>query len=278
MNPDEYCQQQVARSGSSLYASLLFTGPDKRSAIIAVHAFNQAVQTVIDTCSETAIARTRLDWWRQELANCYAGNPRHPISEALQAPLQRYDLAQEYFSEMLDAADMDLEPVAYPTFRELGLYCYRSSGVTSLLCSDILGYEQRATAQFAGTLGTALSLVRLLRNVRQHSHAGRLYLPEDLLDAHGLSPQDLQTTTSSDKHRALFRQVSEQARQFFQEAETQLPDIDRYRQHPALIQSAIARTLLNEIEADGFHLLEHRIKLTPFRKLWIAWHTHRRSK
>jgi len=37
--------------------------------------------------------------------------------------------------------------------------------------------------------------------------------------------------------------------------------------------AAIYRTLLAEIERDGFHVLKTRTSLTPLRKFWIAWKT-----
>lgn len=36
-------------------------------------------------------------------------------------------------------------------------------------------------------------------------------------------------------------------------------------------------TLLQEIEGDHFRVLEHRIALTPLRKLWLAWSTKHRE-
>ncbi len=43
------------------------------------------------------------------------------------------------------------------------------------------------------------------------------------------------------------------------------------------MMAAIYRTLLGEVEADGYHVLQQRISLTPIRKLWLAWKTYVRG-
>ena len=59
----------------------------------------------------------------------------------------------------------------------------------------------------------------------------------------------------------------------FDEALTMLPAADRHSQKPGLMMASIYRTLLREIESDGFKVLNQRVSLTPLRKLWIAWRT-----
>jgi phytoene synthase len=67
------------------------------------------------------------------------------------------------------------------------------------------------------------------------------------------------------------------ARRWHQNALDALPLEDRRTQRPGLIMAAIYRALLDEIERDGYAVLDHRIALTPLRKLWIAWTTARRG-
>ena len=67
------------------------------------------------------------------------------------------------------------------------------------------------------------------------------------------------------------------ARRWYARAMDALPAEDRRAQRPGLIMAAIYRALLDEIERDGYRVLDHRIALTPLRKLWIAWKTARRA-
>ena len=80
MSPDEYCQQKAAQSGSSFYYSFLFLPPERRRAITALYAFCREVDDTVDDCTDEAVARTKLAWWRKEIAAMLNGNPTHPVS------------------------------------------------------------------------------------------------------------------------------------------------------------------------------------------------------
>ena len=78
MTPDEYCQQKAVQSGSSFYYSFLFLPPERRRAITALYAYCREVDDVVDECTDANVARTKLKWWRDEVANLYDGKPQHP--------------------------------------------------------------------------------------------------------------------------------------------------------------------------------------------------------
>ncbi len=70
---------------------------------------------------------------------------------------------------------------------------------------------------------------------------------------------------------------AQRAQAVYDEAFALLPNADRRAQRPGLIMASIYRALLDEIERDGFHVLNQRISLTPIRKLWLAWKTYVRG-
>lgn len=275
MTPQEYCQQKAANSGSSFYYSFLFLPEEQRQAIMALYAFCREVDEVVDECSETDVARAKLDWWRGELANTFAGRPQHPVTRALQPALARYNLPEEYFREIIDGMQMDLDYDAYPTFTELSLYCYRVAGVVGLLSAEIFGYEDRRTTKYANDLGLAFQLTNILRDVREDVARGRVYLPLDEMKKFDVSPSDLTLPQTSDRVRDLFAFQAERARHYYERAFSHLPESDRWSQRSGVIMAAIYRRLLEEIERDGFRVLEHRVRISPLRKLWIAWRTAR---
>ncbi len=278
MSPDQYCQQKAAASGSSFYYAFLFLEPGQRRAITALYAFCREVDDVVDECRDTGVARRKLDWWRGELERCFAGAPQHPVSRALQAPLEHFNLPQEYFQEIVDGMQMDLDRSRYDSFSDLALYCQRVAGVVGLLSAEIFGYRERGTPDYAQQLGTAFQLTNILRDVREDACRGRIYLPMDELDRFGVDPRDLLLGRPGERQRALFAFQAQRARQYYQGALQRLPAADRYAQRAGLIMAAIYQALLDEIEADGFRVLEQRIQLTPLRKLWIAWRTAGREK
>jgi phytoene synthase len=278
MSPDQYCQDKAAASGSSFYYSFLFLPAAQRRAIQALYAFCREVDDVVDECSDANVAQRKLDWWRGEIDAAFAARPGHPVSKALQPALQQYNLPAEYFHEIIDGMAMDLERRYYETFSELALYCHRVAGVVGLLSAEIFGYRQRETLKYAETLGTAFQLTNIIRDVREDAERGRLYLPLDELRACDLEPESILFEAQGEKLRALLTQQAQRARDYYTRAFSRLPEQDRYAQRGGLIMARIYQILLEEIEADGFRVVEHRIRLTPLRKLWIAWTTARRER
>ena len=278
MSPDEYCQNKAAASGSSFYYSFLFLPAEQRRAIMALYAFCREVDDVVDECSDRDVARRKLDWWREEIAACFSGQPKHPVTAALASALQSYNLPAEYFQEIIDGMNMDLEQQRYESFSELALYCHRVAGVVGLLSAEIFGYQQRTTLKYAESLGTAFQLTNIIRDVREDAGRGRIYLPLDELLEYRINPHDLLNGEINDELPPLLRFQAERANSYYQRALGQLPDQDRYAQRSGLIMTAIYQTLLSEIQADGYQVMQHRIRLTPVRKLWIAWTTSRRER
>ena len=278
MNPDDYCQRKAAASGSSFYYSFLFLPAEQRRAILALYAFCREVDDLVDECNDTGVARLKLQWWREEIGRAFQGNPQHPVTQALQPHLQRYNLPEEYFREILDGMEMDLTQQRYADFSALALYCYRAAGVVGLLAAEIFGYRDRGTLKYATELGTALQLTNILRDVREDARRGRIYLPQDELRAAGAQEEDILRGASTPRLQALFAQQAARARDYYARAEQSLPEVDRATQRSGLIMAAIYRTLLDEIEDDDFRVLERRVALTPLRKLWIAWKIVRREK
>jgi len=278
MSPDRYCQEKAAASGSSFYYSFLFLPPAQRQAITALYAFCREVDDVVDECSDVGVASAKLDWWRSEIERCFTGEPTHPVTCALREPVQTRNLPREYFQEIIDGMAMDLDKVRYESFSDLALYCHRVAGVVGLLSAEIFGYRDRHTLKYAETLGTAFQLTNILRDVREDAERGRIYLPLDELLEYRVNPHDLLNLQPGEGMRALCHHQAQRAHDYYQRALDYLPDIDRETQRSGLIMAAIYRTLLREIEADGYRVMEHRVGLTPLRKLWIAWTTARRER
>ncbi|MBL1433446.1 MAG: squalene synthase HpnD [Gammaproteobacteria bacterium] len=277
MDPDKYCQEKAAASGSSFYYSFLFLNPIQKQAMVALYAFCREVDDIVDECTEESIARTKLQWWREEISRLFTKEPRHPVSKALLSSLGNFDLAEEYFQEIIDGMEMDLDYEAYPSFKELGLYCHRVAGVVGLLSAEIFGYQDRKTLDYARDLGFAFQLTNILRDVREDADRGRLYIPLDELKQHNVSAEDIFAHKNSDAMQALFKTQAKRAADYYEKAHSLLPEVDRYPQRCGLIMSAIYETTLREVEADGFRVLNHRTSLTPLRKLWVAWKTARKE-
>lgn len=278
MTPQEYCQDKAAKSGSSFYYSFRFLPEKRRDAIIALYAFCREIDDVVDEIPDHNIATIKLQWWRDEIKRLFHSEATHPVTKALKIHLVSFNLAEEYFQEIIDGMAMDLEFDTYPTFKELSLYCYRVASVVGLLSVEIFGYEDRKTLKYAHDLGMAFQLTNILRDVYEDAIRGRIYIPQEDLQRFNVTMDDLLKKQTTDNIIELFKFQKQRAEEYYQKAFAQLPDSDRHSQRSGIIMAAIYQATLEEIEKDGFRVLEHRIRLTPLRKLWIAWKTARKEK
>jgi len=277
VTPDQYCEQKAAQSGSSFYYSFLFLPPARRRAITALYAFCREVDDVVDDCAEPAIARTKLAWWRNEVASMYGGTPQHPVAQALTAAAAAYKLPQELLHEIIDGMEMDLTQRRYADFAALELYCYRVAGVVGLLSAEIFGYSDPDTLKYARNLGTAFQLTNIIRDVGEDARRDRIYLPLDELARYNVPVADIMHARESEGFIRLMNFQIERALGYYRDALALLPAADRKAQRAGLVMAAIYRTLLSEIKADGSKVLVQRTSLTPLRKLWIAWKTWMRG-
>ncbi len=273
MTPDEYCQQKAAQSGSSFYYSFLFLPAQRRRAITALYAFCREVDDVADEVSDVGIARTKLAWWRTEVANLFAGHPQHPVTRALEPFVAPYGLDAARLNEIIDGMEMDLVHHRYADFAALELYCHRVAGVVGQLSASIFGHTEPATLEYAEALGIAFQLTNIIRDVGEDARRDRVYLPAEDLARFGLTAEDILQRRGDERFRALMAFEADRAQSYYEAACAKLPAADRSSQRAGLIMAAIYRTLLAEIRRDRFAVLEQRIALTPLRKLWIACRT-----
>lgn len=277
MSPDEYCQQKTVQSGSSFYYSFLFLPPERRRAITALYAFCREVDDTVDEATDGSVARIKLAWWRTEVSKMYSGTPTHPVMLALQPHIATYQLEEKHLLAIVDGMEMDLDQSRYLDYPGLQRYCWHVAGVVGILSASIFGYTNPQTLAYAEKLGLAFQLTNIIRDVGDDARKGRIYLPVNDLQQFGVTANDLLKLQHSDKFEALMRFQAERAQAIYDEALALLPKEDRRAQRPGLMMAAIYRTLLDEIQRDGFHVLNQRISLTPLRKLWLAWKTYVRT-
>ena len=271
MTPEQYVQQKAVASGSSFYYAFLFLPAPRRAAITAFYAFCREVDDVVDETSDAGVAATKLAWWKSEVAQSFAGQPSHPVMKALMPHASAYAIEARHLQAVIEGCQMDLEQTRYLDYPNLQRYCHLVAGVVGEVAARIFGQTDAATTVYAHTLGQALQLTNIIRDVGEDSLRGRIYLPISDLQRFDVKAHEILKRMYSDRFTALMQFQAQRAHGLYEEALALLPVADRRAQKPGLMMASIYRTLLREIEADNFQVLHQRIKLTPLRKLWLAW-------
>lgn len=273
MTPDAYCQQKASASGSSFYYSFLFLPPERRRAITALYAYCREVDDAVDETSDPAVAGAKLDWWHAEIERLFAGVPQHPVTRALAPHLATYGLNRERLLLVLEGMRMDLAQNRFLDFPALARYCHLVAGVVGEMAAGIFGISDEASYTYARQLGLALQLVNIVRDVGEDARRGRIYLPLDDLQRHGVKAADILAGRYVPGFAPLMHQQAARARTAFGAALAALPVADRRAQRPGIIMGAIYSSLLDELARDDFPVLHQHVSLTPIRKFAIAWRT-----
>jgi phytoene synthase len=278
MTPEAYVQDKAAKSGSSFYYAFLFLPPPRRAAITAFYAFCREVDDVVDETADAGVAAAKLAWWRQEVASAFSGQPNHPVMRALMPHCAAYSIEASHLLAVIDGCQIDLEQTRFLDFAGLTRYCHLVAGVVGEVAANIFGRTSDQTVQYAHRLGLAMQLTNIIRDVGDDARRGRIYLPVSELQRFDVKASELLARSApygySERFSALMAFQAERAHQVYDEAMALLPAADRSAQKPGLMMANIYRTLLREIESDGFQVLHQRTSLTPLRKLWIAMRTN----
>ena len=281
MTPQAYVQQKAAASGSSFYYAFLFLPAERRAAITAFYAFCREVDDVVDEVSDPQVAAVKLAWWRKEVASAFAGQPSHPVMQALLPYRTAFDIRPEHLMAVIDGCQMDLDQTRYLDFAGLERYCHLVAGVVGEVACSIFGRSSEQTVQYAHRLGLAMQLTNIIRDVGDDARRGRIYLPISELQQFEVKAHEILQRSApwgySERFSALMRFQAQRAHRLYDEAFALLPEADRNAQKPGLMMANIYRSLLVDIERQGFQVLHQRTSLTPLRKLWIAWRTHWRG-
>jgi phytoene synthase len=220
------------------------------------------------SCKEKLAAL--LGAWREELRQCYAGTPRHPISQALADAVQRFPIQQEYLAGIIDGVEMDLSRTRYATFDDLYEYCYRVASLVGLACIEIFGYRNPSAREYAVNLGIACQLTNILRDVGEDGQRGRIYLPAEDLTRFGYAEEELFANVYSDAFVRLMTFEGERARQYYHVAEHHLAPEDRRSLVAAEAMHLIYARLLDALTTRRFDVFGTRVTLAPTAKARLA--------
>lgn len=256
-----YCAGQVRRFDPDRYLTTLFAPQDRREGLHALYAFNLEIARIPEVVTEPLIGAIRLQWWRETIADVYAGTPqRHAVVESLAKAVTECGLTRSYFDRLLEARSFDQDRHQPANLAELKTYAEATSVSLVHLALEILGVAASAAVdQAASGVGLSWALVGLLRAVPFHGRAGRLYLPADLLEANRVAARDIQLGKASDRLAGVAQTLAGEARAALGRARAVKAAIPRHAL-PALLLGALADSHLRVLERAGHNLFDPRVQ------------------
>lgn len=261
-----YCRETARARAKNFYYSFVLLRDDQRDAMCAMYAFMRYCDDLSDE-TDTSTEET-MDEWRADLVSALSGTyADHPVWPAFHDAVKRYNIPHEYFHAMIDGVSSDLKPRTVHTFDDLYQYCYRVASVVGLTIIHIFGFKDRRALELAEKCGIAFQLTNILRDVREDFEMGRVYIPAEDLARFGVSPSKLQYTPEFVK---LMRFEAARAFDYYKQSMPLIRMVDKDSRASlwALIQ--IYYRLLQRIEAREYRVLDRRVRLSTFEKVWLV--------
>jgi 15-cis-phytoene synthase len=231
---------------------------EKRQAIAAVYAFARNVDDVADGDLSPEEKRVRLE----ELRAALDADPVDPVFLALRDARARFGIPREPLAALIDGGLQDLEQATYADFEELRGYCEKVAGAVGLACMPVYGSDD---TEHAMTLGIALQLINIIRDVDEDRELGRVYLPQDELAAF-----DVDELAPTQQFRELMAFEAARARTYLAEGLRLLESLDRRSALCVGTFAGLYRETLDRIEASGFDVFGEKTRLSTPRKLAVV--------
>ncbi|HLO76572.1 MAG TPA: presqualene diphosphate synthase HpnD [Magnetospirillum sp.] len=260
-------------ASSSFYWALRTLPVQKRMSMFAVYAFCREVDDIADSPLPPADKLAALDRWRTNVDRLFrpASTPTFLLEPPLRRAIELHGLRRRDFVAIIDGMIMDAErPMMAPPLTELDLYCDRVAGAVGRLSVRVFGLGEAEGEALAGALGRALQLTNILRDLGEDARQGRLYLPTEILDEHGITvDDDLNAVLRHPALPAAAAALAARARRHYAEALAVARRCPPEAVRPALLMAAVYLALLDRIEAAGWRDPYRRVGLGALRKTWL---------
>jgi len=232
-----------------------------------VYAYCRWADDLGDEIDDPAESIELLDWWDQELQQCYAGTVSHPVFIALRNTIDTFRIPITPFSDLLIAFRQDQTVHRHPTWDSLLEYCRYSANPVGRLVLYLCGYADGERQALSDFTCTALQLANFWQDVSRDLEKDRIYFPLELLAAHDLSESELFKRLFDVRYVELMRVLLERTRELFRKGLPLSNCVDHTLKIDIELFSRCGLALLDAIESIGYNTLQQRPTLTVGTKL-----------
>jgi squalene synthase HpnC len=235
----------------------------------AVYSFCRWADDLGDETGGGERALSLLRWWRDELARCYAGEPRHPVMVALAATIRRFAIPKTPFEDLISAFEQDQAIQRYDTFAQLEDYCRRSANPVGRLVLYLCDAFDETRAKLSDEICTGLQLANFWQDVSRDLDIGRVYLPAEDRERFGYGDGDLEARRFTPAFRALLAFEVERARGFFDRGEPLVPQMPKDVRPDIELFVRGGKAILRNIVAIDYNVWRVRPEVSKREKIGL---------
>lgn len=178
------CRHLLRNGSHSFFAASLLLPTEYRQPITALYAFCRIADDAVDLAEDP---RAGLQSLQQRLLQIYAGEPiDSPVDRAFSRVVRDHEIPYALPAALLEGFEWDVTGSRYATLSDTLAYSARVAGTVGVMMAMLMGVRNAEVLSRACDLGVAMQLTNIARDVGEDAHAGRVYLPDELLQANGV--------------------------------------------------------------------------------------------
>jgi phytoene synthase len=263
--------QRIRDANPSFFWSTRLLPAPRRDAMQALYFFCWELREIVDGNASRTLKLALLTDWRTQIGSLYAGRPQHFVTRALSDAVERFDLRCVDFLAIIEGMETEARTdIRAPSLEQLYLYCKQRSVAVIRIALRISGAAQVDADQVAAALGRGMVLTGILRDLAQDARRHRLYLPRELLQAHGIFATMPSYVLAQPALPQVCNALAEWAADWFADAEDALEGRSRWRMGAATAILSGYRSLLRALLVRGWKHLGEPVRLPAWRRPALA--------
>lgn len=270
-SPEAYVEAMVKRAGTSFFWGMRRLSLKRRRGVFAVYAFCREVDDIADGTLPLGDKIRLLEAWRHEVNEVFEGDVSHPISLSIVQAREEFDLDRQDFIDVIDGMEMDAHPVVrIKDQAELDLYCDRVACAVGRLCVPVFGLARDEGIELSKSLGMALQLTNILRDISEDAARDRVYLPADMLKAAGAQGEGIEDILTAPRLSKVCEELATRAGQYFDDARQIADKANPDAVRPAVMMMEVYYRVYLRLRNRGWNDLNKDVGLSKFGKILIA--------
>lgn len=263
----------VKKSGSSFFWSMRLLPKAKREAMYTIYAFCRHIDDIVDGDMPLKEKQNLLSAWREEIDNIYDKKvPVTEIGRRIYKNCMRFHLPKEEFLRLIDSISMDIpKPLQAPKMEDFLKYCRGVAGVPGNLSLRIFGcQDEELIEKLSTSLGNALQITNILRDVKEDAQANRLYIPREYLKKAAIASKK-PSEVVVDKNLAIAREeLAKLAAEDYKVASQIIPYLDKKAARPVRAIAAIYKKYFDMMQKRGWEVVSPKPKISKINALSLA--------
>ncbi len=266
MNPElifsyKFCKKIAVEHYENFPVASLLIPKEKRDHIYAVYGFARIADDIADEGNEFPKKRiAELTSYKNDFI-LRANAQNHPHFPAVYDTIEKHNLNENLFTDLIEAFILDNEKFEYRSFNEVLEYCKKSANPVGRIVLQIFDYHDEEMFRLSDSICTALQLTNFWQDISIDLRKGRCYIPQDEMKEFRTSMNELKTANLSPELTKLLQFQVARTSEIFNKGENLIRYLRGLLKFEIKLTILGGKSILNKIKQLDYNILLNRPKL-----------------